>query len=74
MYYYDYYVHVCRNNFFILSNNDCIGMGGGAEGYAFLLTDNMLQGSTHRSDTFQNDILTFTNMFTCVNIEIWTLQ
>ncbi len=57
-----------------MSNDDSIGMGGGGEGYAFLLTDNLLQGSTHCSETYNNDKLTFTNIFACINVEVWILQ
>lgn len=62
-----------RNSYVMYSDDEKFGMGGGADGYAFLLTDNLLRGSTSMSDTYLNDLLTVSNLFTCANLEVWMI-
>eukprot|EP00817_Percolomonadidae_sp_ATCC50343_P001302 CAMPEP_0117426444 /NCGR_PEP_ID=MMETSP0758-20121206/6560_1 /TAXON_ID=63605 /ORGANISM="Percolomonas cosmopolitus, Strain AE-1 (ATCC 50343)" /LENGTH=499 /DNA_ID=CAMNT_0005211623 /DNA_START=32 /DNA_END=1528 /DNA_ORIENTATION=- len=54
-----YYGWTKRNQFFVLSDDDSINIGGGATGGAALFLDKSLQfGSTHHCETFSSPPLT----------------
>lgn len=62
-----------RNDFFVLSTNSMLAMGGGGEGYAFQLDDELDTGISCKSDTFENEMLSSNEYFKCLNVEVWTL-
>lgn len=62
------------NNFFIISNESMLAMGGGNEGYAFQLDDELDTGVSNRSGTFNNDGLFSIEFFKCLNVEMWELD
>eukprot|EP01041_Mallomonas_annulata_P000361 gene361-661_t len=63
-----------ENDFFTISNTHQLAMGGGGEGFAFQLDDELDTGVSNRSDTYSNPILSSTEFFKCLNVEVWTLE
>ena len=63
-----------RNDFFAYFSNTNIGMGGGGAGFAFMLNEDMSQGTSAMSDTYGNSVLSFTEQFSCVQFEFWTFE
>lgn len=59
-----------RNDYFCYVSNENIGMGGGGDGFAVLLDEDLMQGSSSKSDTFLNPILSFTEQFQCTDLEL----
>ena len=49
-------------------------MGGGGGGFAFQLDDEMHEGTSNLSDTFENPMLSSNEFFKCLNVEIWCLE
>lgn len=62
-----------ENYFFMLSNNHCLAMGGGNEGFAFQLDDELDTGVSNRSATYNNSQLSSSEFFKTLNVEVWTL-
>ena len=49
--------------------------GGGAQGFAFQLDDELNTGVSNGSETFDNPgSLSSSEFFKCLNIEIWVLE
>jgi len=63
-----------RNELFVLSNEHCFAMGGGGDGFAMQLDDELDTGVSSRSDTFDNHLLSSSEFFKCLNVEVWTLD
>ena len=63
-----------RNELFVCSNSQSFGMGGGGSGFAFQLDDEMNDGTSNASDTFDNPMLSSNEFFKCLNVEIWSLD
>lgn len=63
-----------KNELFICSNSQSFGMGGGGNGFAFQLDDEMNDGISNSSDTFDNPMLSSNEFFKCLNVEIWSLD
>lgn len=63
-----------RNELFVCSNTQSFGMGGGGGGFAFQLDDEMNDGTSNASDTFDNPMLSSNEFFKCLNVEIWSLD
>ena len=70
----DKYKWTGENDFFIISNSHQLAMGGGGEGFAFQLDDELDTGVSNRSDTYCNPTLSSTEFFKCLNVEVWTLE
>lgn len=49
-------------------------MGGGNGGFAFVLDDDLKSGTSSVSGTFDNEILSFTNLFECRQVELLTFE
>eukprot|EP00299_Pterocystis_sp_00344_P014602 c7242_g1_i1.p1 GENE.c7242_g1_i1~~c7242_g1_i1.p1 ORF type:complete len:475 (-),score=109.22 c7242_g1_i1:50-1474(-) len=62
-----------RNEYFLYSTHDSIGMGGGGH-FAFVLDKEFLEGSTGKCDTFDSPALTTSPEFRCVDLEVWGFQ
>jgi len=62
------------NDLFVLSNNDCFAVGGGGEGFAFQLDDELDTGVSNRSATFDNPQLSSSEFFKCLNLEVFKLD
>lgn len=63
------------NNFFMWSSEDKIAMGGGGDGFAFVLDRDFLTGDSNRCETFGNPLLVSTNRsFRITNVEVWGFQ
>ena len=69
-----YRINVFRNDYFIVSNNAYLAMGGGGNGSAFRIDDELHYGSCNVSATFDNKMLSFTDHFRCTRFEIWTFE
>jgi len=63
-----------RNDYFCYLTDSNIGMGGGGRGFSFLLDDELFQGSSGRSETFLNPILSFTEQFECADMELLVFE
>jgi hypothetical protein len=63
-----------RNELFVLSNEHCFAMGGGGDGFAIQLDDELDTGVSSRSDTYDNHLLSSSEFFKCLNVEVWTLD
>jgi hypothetical protein len=62
------------NDLFVLSSVDQLLMGGGGDGFAFQLDDELNTGVSNRSDTFRNPQLASNEFFKCLNVEVWTTE
>jgi hypothetical protein len=64
--------------FFCYGASEFIGMGGGGNGgsggFAFVLDDDLRGGTSTVSATFDNDILAFTSLFECNQVELLTFE
>jgi hypothetical protein len=72
------------NNFFMISNDDCIAMGQGQGGFGFYIDSDLKQGTTSPCSTYGNDVplvqresgdegFDGTNQeFICRSIELWS--
>ena len=49
-------------------------MGGGGDGFAFQLDDELDTGVSNRSATFNNETLSSSEFFKCLNVEVWMLD
>jgi hypothetical protein len=49
-------------------------MGGGGGGFAFMLDEDMSSGTSSISDTFGNNVLSFTEVFECSQVEFLTFE
>ena len=63
-----------RNELFAYFSNFSIGMGGGGEGFAFMLNEDMSHGMSAVSDTYGNRVLSFMDQFTCAQFEFWVFE
>ena len=54
--------------------HEIVAMGGGGGGFAFQLDDEMNDGTSNASDTFDNPMLSSNEFFKCLNVEIWSLD
>ena len=59
------------NEFFMFSSHERVGMGGGGEGFAFVLDADFFSGGSYRSETFGNPRLTKSETFRVRNVEVW---
>jgi len=62
-----------QNEFFMYSSADQVAMGGGADGFGFIIDKDFITGSTHPCPTFQNPSLTDEEgtSFKILNAECW---
>eukprot|EP01112_Ceratiomyxa_fruticulosa_P016458 TRINITY_DN4981_c0_g1_i1.p1 TRINITY_DN4981_c0_g1~~TRINITY_DN4981_c0_g1_i1.p1 ORF type:complete len:818 (+),score=190.30 TRINITY_DN4981_c0_g1_i1:195-2648(+) len=68
----NFYHWTRANDFFILSMDDFISMGGGGTGrYGFWLDADFLKGSSGACDTFGSPCLASSDDFECLHLEIW---
>ena len=49
-------------------------MGGGGDGFAIQLDDELDTGVSNRSATFNNETLSSSEFFKCLNVEVWVLD
>ena len=54
-------------------SSDKIAMGGGGEGFGFVLDSDFLTGGSSRCDTFNNEPLSDSDngVFKIINVEVW---
>lgn len=63
-----------QNDFFVISSHEQLAMGGGGNGFAFQLDDELNTGVSNASATFDNPPLSSNEYFKCLNLEVWTLE
>jgi len=63
------------NDFFFVSTQSHIGMGGGGGGFAWELMEEELEsGTSGECDTFRSPLLASSEFFSCLNVEVWTFE
>jgi len=62
-----------KNDFFLVSNESQLAMGGGG-GFAFTLDNELDSGVSSRSETFDNPTLSSSEYFKCLNVEVWVFE
>jgi hypothetical protein len=62
------------NTNFIISNSKTLVVGGGGEGFALQLDDELDTGVSSRSATYENQQLSSGEFFRCLNCEVWNLD
>jgi Na+/glutamate symporter len=63
-----------RNEYFVLSNFQQLVIGGGGNGYAIQLDDELNTGVSAMSETFMNPTLSSNEYFKCLNVEVWAIE
>ena len=62
------------NNYFVISDHNHFCVGGGGDGFAFQLDDELDTGVSNRSATFDNEQLASSEFFKTLNVELWFLD
>ncbi|CAG8732207.1 20751_t:CDS:2 [Dentiscutata erythropus] len=65
------YLWTGRNEYMILSEHDCLAIGGGDGKVGLWIDADLQQGHSERCDTFDNDILSSSPEFDCIGFEVW---
>jgi len=63
-----------ENTMFIISNSKTLVVGGGGDGFALQLDDELDTGVSNRSATYDNQQLSSGEFFRCLQIEVWNLD
>lgn len=63
-----------ENELIMFSNHEKVGMGAGADGFAFLLDADFYTGGSYRSSTFGNPPLASKENFRVKNVEVWGFE
>ncbi|KZS87655.1 TLD-domain-containing protein [Sistotremastrum niveocremeum HHB9708] len=70
-----------KNDYVALCDTDYVSFGGGDGHYGLYLSSSLIEGSSARCPTFDNDILCsgrprdgYTTNFECVGIEVWAVS
>ncbi|KAL9654889.1 hypothetical protein ABK040_008680 [Willaertia magna] len=63
-----------KNNYFISTTIKHFAVGGGGDGYSFQIDGDLRFGTTHRSDTFDNELLCGECDFEILNVEVYTFE
>ncbi|CAM9932955.1 unnamed protein product [Pylaiella littoralis] len=59
------------NDYFCISSDSWLAMGGGGGGFAFQIDDELDAGESNPSDTFGNPRLSSNEFFRCLQVEVW---
>ncbi|CAM9401537.1 unnamed protein product, partial [Hapterophycus canaliculatus] len=59
------------NDYFCISSESWLAMGGGGGGFAFQIDDELDAGESNPSDTFGSPRLSSNEFFRCVQVEVW---
>jgi len=62
-----------NNRYFRIINEKGFGMGGAGEGFAFFIDDSLYEGSSNRSETYNNSCLASQERFRCSHFEVFEL-
>jgi hypothetical protein len=62
------------NSLFVVSSKLSIAMGGGGDGFAFQLDDELDTGVSNKSATYENEQLSSSEFFKTLNVEVWTFD
>ncbi|CAG8822833.1 6756_t:CDS:2, partial [Gigaspora rosea] len=65
------YLWTGRNEYMILSEHDCLAIGGGDGKVGLWIDADLQRGHSERCDTFDNDILSSSSEFDCIGFEVW---
>lgn len=62
-----------ENDMFQYLDQGCLGLGGGADSgrFAVFLGADFLMGSSHKTECFNNEVVSSKQEFTCINMEVW---
>eukprot|EP00903_Cladosiphon_okamuranus_P021043 g19335.t1 len=59
------------NDYFCISSESWLAMGGGGGGFAFQIDDELDAGESNPSDTFGSPRLSSNEFFRCLQVEVW---
>tara|TARA_B110000090_G_C13192699_1_gene373720 strand:- start:58 stop:249 length:192 start_codon:yes stop_codon:yes gene_type:complete len=57
----------------VISDNYSFAIGGGGDGFAIQLDEDLDTGVSNRSGTYENEQLSSGEFFKCLNVEVWNL-
>jgi hypothetical protein len=63
-----------NNSMFLISNPKTLVVGGGGDGFALQLDDELDTGVSSHSATYDNPQLSSGEFFRCLNCEVWNLD
>ncbi|SBS92661.1 TLD domain-containing protein [Plasmodium ovale curtisi] len=64
------YAWTTKNNYFVYSDEKSITVGGG-DNYALVINEDLCKGQTNRSNTYDNDLLTYDDEFEIQFLQLW---
>jgi len=62
-----------KNDYYMLTDHEGIYFGAG-EHYGLWISNDMMRGRSFRSDTYDNDPLSFATDFEIMKVEVWSIQ
>ncbi|KAG2227095.1 hypothetical protein INT45_003825 [Circinella minor] len=60
-----------KNEYMILAESDFIALGGGEGKFGLWINDDLERGHSERCPTFENEALSITPEFDCIQLEVW---
>ncbi|CRG99408.1 TLD domain-containing protein [Plasmodium relictum] len=67
------YTWTTKNNYFVYSDEKSIMVGGG-DNYALVINEDLCKGQTNRSNTYDNDLLTYDEEFEIQFLQLWIFE
>ncbi|CRG96745.1 TLD domain-containing protein [Plasmodium gallinaceum] len=67
------YMWTTKNNYFVYSDEKSIMIGGG-DNYALVINEDLCKGQTNRSNTYDNDLLTYDEEFEIQFLQLWIFE
>ena len=61
------------NSLYQFTTDKAFAIGGGGRGYGLYVADGMLRGASHCCATYQNELLSSSEDFQILQIEVWGL-
>ncbi|KAI9495775.1 TLDc domain-containing protein [Zychaea mexicana] len=65
------YAWTGKNEYMILAESDFIAIGGGEGKFGLWINSDLERGHSERCPTFENEALSITSEFDCIQLEVW---
>jgi hypothetical protein len=62
-----------KNECYMIADYESISMGGGGSGAGLFISSDLMKGYSRRSDTYDNEVLSTSENFNIMNMELWGL-